>query len=39
MTESGAFDQKFCEVRGKRLAYLEAGSGAPIVLLQIRMAG
>ena len=25
--------QKFCEVRGKRLAYLEAGSGAPIVLL------
>jgi len=33
MTESGAFDQKFCEVRGKRLAYLEAGSGAPIVLL------
>ncbi|HOZ26996.1 MAG TPA: haloalkane dehalogenase [Hyphomonadaceae bacterium] len=33
MTESGAFVQKFCEVRGKRLAYLEAGSGAPIVLL------
>ena len=28
-----AFVQKFCEVRGRRLAYLEAGSGAPIVLL------
>jgi len=27
------FVQKFCEVKGKRLAYLEAGSGAPIVLL------
>ena len=34
MTGNGAvFAQKFCEVRGKRLAYLEAGSGAPIVLL------
>ncbi len=33
MTGSGAFVQKFCEVRGSRLAYLEAGSGAPIVLL------
>ncbi|MDP3491968.1 MAG: haloalkane dehalogenase [Hyphomonadaceae bacterium] len=33
MTGNGAFMQKFCEVRGKRLAYLEAGSGAPIVLL------
>lgn len=34
MTGNGAvFVQKFCEVRGKRLAYLEAGSGAPIVLL------
>ncbi len=33
MTGSGAFVQKFCEVRGRRLAYLEAGSGAPIVLL------
>ena len=25
--------RKFCEVDGKRLAYLEAGSGPPIVLL------
>lgn len=28
-----SFVQKFCEVKGRRLAYLEAGSGSPIVLL------
>jgi haloalkane dehalogenase len=26
-------EQKFCDVKGRRLAYLEAGSGRPIVLL------
>ncbi len=33
MTTTAPFEQKFCDVKGKRLAYLEAGSGAPIVLL------
>lgn len=35
MTQPAPFDamKKFCEVGGKRLAYQEAGSGPPIVLL------
>ncbi len=30
---SSLTDKKFCDVEGRRLAYIEAGSGSPIVLL------